>query len=137
MSSSRYRVDKLYAAGVSDSLETDNGPDKLKVGNKDASVALTTLENRSAKPDEEFEIDWTDTADNTNYRSSIVAVILSYGKNGVPEEENGDGDATYAHDYYLENRKNPSETFDDKIAWVSKYAVIDRLLESSRWPFTE
>lgn len=75
---------------------------------------------------------------------AAVAVIFSCGKNGIPDAENDDdgtpnvtagcgnsstpSNATYTQGVFTEN------VFDDALIWISKNALIGRMVQANAWP---
>lgn len=75
---------------------------------------------------------------------AAVAVIFSCGKNGIPDAENDDdgtpnvtarcansttpANAVYTQDVFSEN------VFDDVLVWVSKNALVGRMVQANVWP---
>ncbi len=113
----RYRVDKRYSlpTGIPDSLKTDVNK-KLKIRNLQNTFFWTAAED-----------------DGT---SRVVAIIFSYGKNGKADNGNkftAANDATYVQDVYVEDQNNPSNTFDDRLTWLSKYTLMNRLIAAKQW----
>jgi len=119
----RYRVDKEYSSSsISSSLKTDEDK-KLKVRNKLGDINLTTFEKY-------------EQSDGTikNY-SRVVAIIFSYGKNSKADNGNqftAANDATYVQDVYVEDKKDPTKTFDDRLTWLSKHTLTNRLNEAKQ-----
>ncbi len=60
--------------------------------------------------------------------SRVAAIILSYGKNGVPEIENGNLNKTFMYNVYVENE------FDDILTWLSRNILINRLEGTGKLP---
>jgi len=106
-----YKVDKYYSIlniltkindkGIINSFKTDDS-ERLKVRDTNNKNYTTTEQPLG--------------------HSRIIAIILSSGKNGDLETGNTGSDATYAWDDYIENG------FDDRVTWLSKYTLINRLL---------
>jgi len=106
----RYRVDMKYSSGIPSSLKTDVKK-KLTVRNLQSTQDWTTVEE-----------------DGT---SRVVAIIFSKGKNGNAENGNqltAANDATYVQDVYVE------DTFDDRLTWLSKSTLMNRLIVAKQWP---
>ncbi|MDM8564784.1 prepilin-type N-terminal cleavage/methylation domain-containing protein [Candidatus Halobeggiatoa sp. HSG11] len=106
-----YRVDRYYSAssGIRDSLQTDFNK-KLTVIDRYGND-LTTKE--------------------LSDHSRIIAIILSYGKNGEAESSNKitiANDATYKKGDYVEN------VFDDRLTWLSKYTLTNYLAKTKDLP---
>jgi prepilin-type N-terminal cleavage/methylation domain-containing protein len=59
---------------------------------------------------------------------SVIAIIFSYGKDGQPNGKNGNADNTYTQDVYVENK------FDDRLIWLPKSILINRLAAAGKWP---
>ncbi len=57
-----------------------------------------------------------------------VAVVVSFGANGVGDGDNGDGDSRYTADRYLDG------VFDDEVRWLSRYVLLGRLVAAGIWP---
>jgi len=112
----RYRADKVYANGIPNSLKTENTSYRLKIQNKNKDIDLTSEEDYSGK----------------NY-SRLVAIIFSSGKNNRAENENDDGDNIYIQDVYVEDREDETNTFDDRLIWLSKYTLMNRLIAAKQW----
>jgi prepilin-type N-terminal cleavage/methylation domain-containing protein len=108
----RYRADKVYANSIPNSLKTENTNYRLKVKNKNKDINLTSEEKYS----------------NGKKYSRLVAIIFSYGKNYRAESENDDADHIYIQDDYVE------DTFDDRLTWLSKYTLMNRLIGAKQWP---
>jgi type II secretory pathway pseudopilin PulG len=105
----RYRVDMKYSSGIPSSLKTDSKK-KLTVRNLQSTQNWTV---------EEYDT------------SRVVAIIFSKGKNGNAENGNkftAANDATYVHDVYVE------DLFDDRLTWLSKYTLMNRLIGAKQWP---
>jgi len=116
----RYRVDRRYATYAT-TISTSNHitNDKLTV----CSLAGT---------------DGTRLDADENGKSRIVAIVFSYGKNGVPDAKNahnGSANCTnstsplgaeYTQDVIMPN-------FDDILMWISKYTVIHELANAGKW----
>jgi len=113
----RYRSDSEYSTSIPDSLKTEQTSTRLKVKDKAKVIDLSSEENYPDDP----------TPPSNNY-SRIVAIIFSYGKNLAPESENDDFDHIYIQDEYVENKGNPTNTFDDRLTWISKFTVINHLV---------
>jgi len=60
--------------------------------------------------------------------SRVAAIILSTGKNGVPEEENGNQNKIFVYDVYVENE------FDDILTWLSRNTLVNRLYATGQLP---
>ncbi len=67
-------------------------------------------------------------APKTDGTSRVIAIIFSYGKDGQPNNENGTTDNKYAQDVYVENK------FDDRLIWLPKSILINRLVAAGKWP---
>lgn len=108
----RYRVDKNYTklAGIFETLQADK---EFIVKNR-AGDDLTSSES--------------------SFSGRVVAVIYSRGKNNQGEDENENGDDTYVQGNYFEDKRNPNNTFDDRVTWLSKYILAKRLFEVKQWP---
>jgi len=119
----RYRVDKEYTNGIPNSLKTDVD-NKLTVKDKQIGHSLTSREKyENLLPPPTFI-----------YHSRIVAIIFSYGKNGVAESGNEitmANDATYYYGAFIENL---ADNFDDQTTWLSKYTLMNRLISTKQWP---
>jgi len=110
----RYRVDKKYSSGIPSELKADEDK-KLKVINLQSTFDWTTLET---EPETEPET------------SRVIAIIFSYGQNGKADSGNkftAANDATYVRDVYV---KKGTNAFDDILTWLSKYTLINRLIEA-------
>ncbi|MEN8220097.1 MAG: prepilin-type N-terminal cleavage/methylation domain-containing protein [Pseudomonadota bacterium] len=74
----------------------------------------------------------TDKQDRYLTRSSgdsrVAAIIFSYGKNGVPDDDNGNRDKIFVYDVYVEN------DFDDILTWLSRNTLVNRLYATGRLP---
>jgi len=64
----------------------------------------------------------------TDGTSRVIAIIFSYGKDGQPNDENDTTDNNYAQDDYVENK------FDDRLIWLPKSILINRLVAAGKWP---
>ncbi|MEN8217997.1 MAG: hypothetical protein ABFS56_16840, partial [Pseudomonadota bacterium] len=61
--------------------------------------------------------------------SDVIAIILSLGKDGQANDENGGvTDNIYTQDVFIEN------TFDDRLIWISKNILINSLVTAGQWP---
>jgi prepilin-type N-terminal cleavage/methylation domain-containing protein len=58
---------------------------------------------------------------------AAAAVVYSAGKNLTLDGDNVAGDANYTWD-------SPTDTFDDELIWVSKYLVLNRMVQAGKWP---
>ena len=82
--------------------------------------------------------DWTANETETT-TSRIAAIVISYGKQEKPDNGNktihyADGDdATYVNDIHNES-DDPTKYFDDRLIWLSKYTVMNRLLLADKLP---
>jgi len=56
--------------------------------------------------------------------SRVAAIILSTGKNGVPEEENGNQNKIFMYDVDI----------DDILTWLSRNTLVNRLYATGRLP---
>ncbi len=65
----------------------------------------------------------------SNADSRVVAIIFSYGNNGVPDSGNDDLNKTYIQD--LKYRENG---FDDVLTWLSVNILTTRLVAVGKWP---
>jgi type II secretory pathway pseudopilin PulG len=115
----RYRVDGWFSNsnGIYKEASSSVGRTKDLLQVKDRQGNLLNVPN------------YTDPDSGINYRSNIVAIIFSYGKNARSEQ--GAESATknnYIQDMYVENQ------FDDMLIWVPKYVLINRLAAAGRWP---
>ena len=96
----RYRVDPNYAITITNPLPAANG---YLVRNLEAApVTLAT---------------------------DPAAIIFSYGENGLPDDDNNNGNNIYIQDV-------PSEVpfFDDSLVWLSKNTLMNRLVAAGQWP---
>jgi prepilin-type N-terminal cleavage/methylation domain-containing protein len=53
--------------------------------------------------------------------SRVAAVIFSYGKNGIPDDDNANLNKTFIYDVYIENE------FDDILTWLSRNTLVNYL----------
>jgi prepilin-type N-terminal cleavage/methylation domain-containing protein len=63
--------------------------------------------------------------------SVVAAVIFSTGKNITRDDDNADGDRTYISDDLVEDQANPSNTFDDRLTWLSKNELFYRMVTAN------
>jgi type II secretory pathway pseudopilin PulG len=63
---------------------------------------------------------------------ALAAVIVSLGRNGAGDGDNGDGDNRYTQGAYC--IEGCSVYFDDELVMVSKHIFIARLAAAGRWP---
>jgi len=70
-----------------------------------------------------------DQLTNESVNSDVIAIIISLGKDGQANHENGGvTDNIYTQDVYVEN------SFDDRLIFLSKNILINRLVYSGEWP---
>jgi prepilin-type N-terminal cleavage/methylation domain-containing protein len=66
---------------------------------------------------------------NENINSDVIAIIFSKGKDGQANKANGGTlDNIYTQDVFIENN------FDDRLIFLPKTIVINRLVEAGLWP---
>ncbi len=66
---------------------------------------------------------------NESVNSDVIAIIVSLGKDGQANHENGGViDNIYTQDVFVEN------SFDDRLIFLSKNLLINRLAYSGQWP---
>ena len=53
--------------------------------------------------------------------SRVAAVIFSYGKNAIPDDDNANLNKTFVYDVYVENQ------FDDILTWLSRNTLVNYL----------
>ncbi|RKZ76828.1 MAG: hypothetical protein DRR19_28370 [Candidatus Parabeggiatoa sp. nov. 1] len=106
----RYRVDTRYT--------TQPFPDDPP----DTSSGLVVQDNTQPTPVQLV-------APESNSTSRVIAIIFSYGKDGQANGQNGGTiDQVYAQDVYIENQ------FDDRLIWLAKSILINRLAVAGKWP---
>lgn len=120
----RYRADDAYTAGAG------IGP-----GGVQTTIDLVVRERRP--PDPPPPLTSTDAGD------GVLAVIFSCGQNGIPDDDN-DADGTPNTAAVCTNPGTPDrfytqdlltqDAFDDRLVWISKYRLINRLVSAERWP---
>lgn len=63
--------------------------------------------------------------------SVVAAVIFSTGKNSKRDNDNANGDRTYVADDFAEDQNTPSNTFDDRVFWLSKNELFYRMVTAN------
>ncbi len=56
-----------------------------------------------------------------------IAVLVSFGRNGVGDGDNGNANAAYTSNATVEG-------FDDEVCWLSRYLVLGKLVDAGIWP---
>jgi len=100
----RYRVDVQYTA--------------LALPNPPNTVNNLRVRNRQG-----------DQLTNESVNSDVIAVVISLGKDGQANHENGGAiDNIYTQDAFVEN------IFDDRLIFLAKTILINRLAYYGQWP---
>lgn len=63
--------------------------------------------------------------------SAVAAVIFSTGKNMIRDDENANGDRMYVADDFVADQDTPSNTFDDRLNWLSKNELFYRMVTAN------
>jgi prepilin-type N-terminal cleavage/methylation domain-containing protein len=135
----RYRVDGWFSNCDGIYIDSSNpgsvGATKHQLKITDSKEDTPLILNVPDNPD-----------DNPDYKSNVVAIVFSCGKNGLPDGNN-DADDTlnsnaqcsnegtanntktdYIQDGYIENQ------FDDILVWLPKNILINQLAATGKWP---
>lgn len=103
----RYRVDAQYTNEVQSFPNPPNTSSDLRLRDRENNP----LTNESGV-----------------YGSDVIAIIISLGKDGQANEENGGTmDNIYTQDMYVEN------AFDDLLIFLPKTILISRLVNAGQW----
>jgi len=63
----------------------------------------------------------------TDNPEAPVAVLVSFGRNGIGDDNNGNANNLYTSNVTVEN-------FDDEVRWISRYLLLGKLVDTGGWP---
>jgi type II secretory pathway pseudopilin PulG len=104
----RYQVQKNFTTSITPATECTSATCLLKIQRKNGTNLTVMTGN-----------------------SNVIAVVFSLGKNHTGDSANLTQDKTYTMDDFVEDNSNPSNTFDDRMIWLSKNELFYRMVTAN------